>query len=340
MSASIATSRSMMLAQQRLAAGQADLLDAVRPEDPRQPRDFLERQQLGVRQERVIVAEDVLAACSRRSGNCSGRSPKSAGRASCARAVSASTPVGATAAAPRAAASVAGKRTRVGERNDPGHDNACFDTAIDDVSRRRAPLHRYSMMAARATIVLRSTKKAMPALRFPVAVVIERIPLANRWASEQWRVGAVERDDSPLLVAGQAFRRRERHALALHRISLELHPSESEGYFLNITAPDPKIFVMWRMLESERVTADGLRARPELVTVSYNEAARLMDGGEMVDALPLLAGCARMDAAVCRGELQARAEAQGSPQRALRARCQAARRCRGPRLRRTGQGNR
>ena len=33
--------------------------------------------------------------------------------------------------------------------------------------------------------------------RFPVAVVIERVALANRWASEQWRVAAVERDDSP-----------------------------------------------------------------------------------------------------------------------------------------------
>ena len=44
-------------------------------------------------------------------------------------------------------------------------------------------------------------KKAMPALRFPVAVVIERITLANRWTSEKWQVGTVERDDSPLEVA-------------------------------------------------------------------------------------------------------------------------------------------
>jgi len=30
--------------------------------------------------------------------------------------------------------------------------------------------------------------------RFPVAVVIERVALSNRWANEQWRVAAVERD--------------------------------------------------------------------------------------------------------------------------------------------------
>jgi hypothetical protein len=28
--------------------------------------------------------------------------------------------------------------------------------------------------------------------------------------------------------------------------------------------------------------------RPEVVTVSYNEAARLMDGGERVDGVPML----------------------------------------------------
>jgi hypothetical protein len=33
-------------------------------------------------------------------------------------------------------------------------------------------------------------------LRFPIAVVIERVPLANRWASQQWRVAMVERDDN------------------------------------------------------------------------------------------------------------------------------------------------
>ena len=128
----------------------------------------------------------------------------------------------------------------------------------------------------------------MPALRFPVAVVIERIPLANRWASEQWQVGAVERDDSPLEVAVKMSDDASGTRWRFTGFRVELHPSESEGYFLNITAPDPKIFVMWRMLESDSVAADGLRARPELVTVSYNEAARLMDGGETVDALPLL----------------------------------------------------
>jgi hypothetical protein len=143
------------------------------------------------------------------------------------------------------------------------------------------------MIAARANRAA-IRKKAMPALRFPVAVVVERIPLANRWASEKWQIGVVERDDSPLRVAVKLSDDATGTRWRFTGFGIELHASESEGYFLNITAPEPKIFVMWRMLDPDIIAADGLAARPELVTVSFNEAARLMDGGEMVDAVPLL----------------------------------------------------
>ena len=128
----------------------------------------------------------------------------------------------------------------------------------------------------------------MPALRFPVAVVVERIALVNRWASEKWQVGAVEHDDTLLAAVVRISDDASGTRWRFTGFGIELHPSESEGYFLNITATDPKIFVMWRMLDADAVGADGLAARPELVTVSYNEAARLMDGGEKVDAVPLL----------------------------------------------------
>jgi hypothetical protein len=47
------------------------------------------------------------------------------------------------------------------------------------------------------------------------------------------------------------------------------------------------VFVLWRMLEPEALEEGGPAARPELVTVSYNEAARLLDGGEQVDGIPM-----------------------------------------------------
>jgi hypothetical protein len=41
---------------------------------------------------------------------------------------------------------------------------------------------------------------------------------------------------------------------------------------------------MWRFFEDGSMP----RARPVLVTVSYNEAGRFMDGGEQVDGVPMV----------------------------------------------------
>jgi hypothetical protein len=49
-----------VLAQQGLAAGQAQLVHAMRDEDARQSRDLLEAQQRGLRQEAVVLVEDLL----------------------------------------------------------------------------------------------------------------------------------------------------------------------------------------------------------------------------------------------------------------------------------------
>jgi hypothetical protein len=49
-----------VLAQQRLAAGEAHLLHAARAKDSRQPHDLLEGQDLAVRQERIVGVEDFL----------------------------------------------------------------------------------------------------------------------------------------------------------------------------------------------------------------------------------------------------------------------------------------
>jgi hypothetical protein len=127
----------------------------------------------------------------------------------------------------------------------------------------------------------------MPAPRFLVAVVVERVPLANRWVSEQWRVAAVEADDAPTAPPRKQFEDATRTQWRFPGHSVELHRSESEGYFLNITSPEPKIFVMWRGPEADGADDDEIKVRPRLVTVSYNEAGRLLDGGEQVDAVPL-----------------------------------------------------
>jgi hypothetical protein len=131
-------------------------------------------------------------------------------------------------------------------------------------------------------------------LRFPVTVIMQRTPLTNRWASERWDAVAVEVEDpisaAPPSVASDPGAGR-RWRCPGHEI--ELHPVEAEGYYLNLSASAPTVFVLWRMAEeddaTEHATQDSAepRARPLIVTVSYNEAARFLDAGEQVDAVPM-----------------------------------------------------
>jgi hypothetical protein len=63
-------------------------------------------------------------------------------------------------------------------------------------------------------------------------------------------------------------------------LRLELLRDEAENYLLNVTAPEPRVFVMWRREE------DSLPL-PVLVTASYGAAAGLMDAGEQVDGVAM-----------------------------------------------------
>lgn len=104
-----------------------------------------------------------------------------------------------------------------------------------------------------------------------VQVVMRRERLANRWQTERWVLADV-------LPADES-----REAGADERVfpgfELGLFPDEAENYYLNVTAPDPRIFVMWRLEEEE--------PRPQAVTVSYGEAARWLDSSEQVDGVSM-----------------------------------------------------
>ena len=60
---------------------------------------------------------------------------------------------------------------------------------------------------------------------------------------------------------------------------LKLYRDEAENYYLNLSAAQPCVFIAWRMEEEMAV--------PKFVTVSYGEAARLMDASEQVDSVPM-----------------------------------------------------
>ncbi len=115
-----------------------------------------------------------------------------------------------------------------------------------------------------------------------IGVIMQCKPLASRWQPFQWQpieiVSQVSEQSAPLCLRNDAADTR----WLFNGIDVSLCSSEAEGYFLNISAPTPCWFVMWRIED-----IDGLElAVPKSVTLSYNEAARLMDGGERVDTLP------------------------------------------------------
>ena len=127
----------------------------------------------------------------------------------------------------------------------------------------------------------------MEKLSFAISVVMERIAVNNPWQSEKWQLAGVLPDD------GSATEPRilmEREGL-MHKLypgfALMVFRDEGEGYYLNVTAPEPKVFVTWRVVEGDDGDGDGVSVYPHLVTLSYNEAARLMDAQEKVESVAM-----------------------------------------------------
>jgi hypothetical protein len=116
-----------------------------------------------------------------------------------------------------------------------------------------------------------------------ISVIMQRQRLNNRWQSHQWRPLEIVSDTMLQGARARCLRNDPDDARWLFpSFEIRLYSDEGEGYFLNISAPVPCWFVMWRMEEHEGEEI-GV---PKVVTLSYNEAARLMDGGERVDTLP------------------------------------------------------
>jgi hypothetical protein len=116
---------------------------------------------------------------------------------------------------------------------------------------------------------------------YPLAVTTRRVALTNRWVTEMWEVAGVSPDESRAEITRES---QGVDTWLWRGFALDLHPSEAEGYFLNISAPDPRVFVMWRLEDWD----GSPTARPWVTTISYHEAARMMDAGETVDSVPIL----------------------------------------------------
>jgi hypothetical protein len=108
-----------------------------------------------------------------------------------------------------------------------------------------------------------------------IAVILERETVESRWESHRWTLVGVVPD-----VGGEARTIMERPG-SLQRLypgfDVTLFADEAEGYFLNVSSEAPSVFVSVRIDEASGDTY------PFQATLSYNEAARWMDGGEKVE---------------------------------------------------------
>jgi len=130
---------------------------------------------------------------------------------------------------------------------------------------------------------------SLPAPRVDVAVIMrkERVPAPmSRWQPWRWTLADVVADDPAFGRAPHRLRKDENSELWLHPgFTAELFKDDAEGYYLNATTEAPCWFVMWRMEETAGL-ADEPMARPELVTLSYYHAGRLLDAQETVEQVP------------------------------------------------------
>ena len=112
-----------------------------------------------------------------------------------------------------------------------------------------------------------------------VAVIMQRRPLQNRWQSEVWEAFGVLADYTGGGEPRKLVEQGDMVQWLYPEFQIVLRPSEAEGYYHNVSANEPRVFILWRMEEE--------RAVPQFVTVSYDEASRWMDGGEQVDSVAM-----------------------------------------------------
>jgi Protein of unknown function (DUF3305) len=131
-----------------------------------------------------------------------------------------------------------------------------------------------------------------------ISVVMRHQAIDNPWISHQWKLDAVSVDVGQYaeMTLVEHFSHEGTKAFKVSDnpqdskwlytgFHLDVYADEAEGYYLNVSSQEPCWFVMWRLEWIDALQQEI--AVPQRVMLSYNEAARLLDGGEQVDQLPL-----------------------------------------------------
>ena len=121
----------------------------------------------------------------------------------------------------------------------------------------------------------------------PVGVIVERREIDNPWQKWRWRPVAVLTGTAPAtagteLEHGPGFTR-----YFAGTLTLELHRKETEAYKRNLSNAPPSLYVA---LRADSACIGDLAYRPVAVTASPYLAEDLLDGDDIVEALPMPEG--------------------------------------------------
>ena len=117
----------------------------------------------------------------------------------------------------------------------------------------------------------------------PLGVVLERRPIDHPWAEWSWRTVAVIPGAGPMDTPRELVRDDDHTRFHVATLALGLHRKETEGYRVNLSQANPKVFVGLRP-----GTDESEAPSPFVVTVCPYEAEDYEVGeDEHVDAVPM-----------------------------------------------------
>src|ERR1035437_10561268 len=82
---------------------------------------------------------------------------------------------------------------------------------------------------------------------YSIAVIMERRALANRWQAQTWEAIGIIPDPGDAATPRVLLQDNARAQWLHGGFELELHRDEAENYYLNLSAPQPCVFITWRI---------------------------------------------------------------------------------------------
>ena len=112
---------------------------------------------------------------------------------------------------------------------------------------------------------------------------MRRERIDNRWQPWRWSLADIVPQEDSFGAQPRLLLKDDQEERWLHPgFKVELFTDDAEGYYLNVSTPQPCFWVVWRM-EEEAALADEPVAVPQTVTLSYHDAGRWLDAQETVE---------------------------------------------------------